>query len=92
MAADPMLELEYVALAKIVNELRFLRQVRAFTFPPTDREVAVDGDNGAAFNMATKQLQQHVYGTHRRRASHSVRHRGRGSRQDQLLQVWGAAR
>ena len=34
-------ELEYVALAEIVNELRFLRQVKAFMVPPIDYNIRV---------------------------------------------------
>ena len=34
-------ESEYVALAEIVNELRFLRQVKAFMLPPIDYNIRV---------------------------------------------------
>ena len=36
ITATAMSESEYVALAEIVNELRFLRQVKAFKVPPID--------------------------------------------------------
>ena len=45
-------ELEYVTLAEIVNELRFLRQVKAFMVPPIDYNIRVHEDNEGAIKMA----------------------------------------
>ena len=45
-------KLEYVALAEIVNELRFLRQVKAFRIPPIDYNIRVHEDNEDATKMA----------------------------------------
>ena len=44
-------ESEYEALAEIVNELRFLRQVRAFMVPPIDYNIRVHEDNEGAIKM-----------------------------------------
>ena len=41
-------ESEYVALAEVVNELRFLRQVKAFMVPPIDYNIRVHEDNEGA--------------------------------------------
>ena len=46
-------ESEYVALAEVVNELRFLRQVKDFLTPPIDDNVVIREDNERAINMAT---------------------------------------
>ena len=43
---------EYVALAEIVNELRFLRQVEAFMVPPIDYSIRVREENEGAFKIA----------------------------------------
>ena len=40
-------ESEYVALAEIVNELRFLRQVKALMLPPIDYNIRVPHEDGA---------------------------------------------
>ena len=45
-------ESKYVALAEIVNELRFLRQVKAFMVPPIDYNIRVREDNEGAIKMA----------------------------------------
>ena len=45
-------ESEYVALAEIVNELRFLRQVKAFIVPPIEYNIRVHEDNEGAIKMA----------------------------------------
>ena len=44
-------ESEYVALAEIVNELRFLRQVKAFMVLPIDYNTRVHEDNEGAIKM-----------------------------------------
>ena len=49
-------ESEYVALAEIVNELRFFRQVEAFMVPPIDYNIRVHEDNEGAIKMADKQV------------------------------------
>ena len=49
-------ESEYVALAEIVNELRFLRQVKVFTVPPIDYNIRVQEDNKGAIKMAGNRL------------------------------------
>ena len=49
-------ESEYVALAEIVNELRFFRQVKAFMVPPIDYNIRVHEDNEGAIKMADKQV------------------------------------
>ena len=42
---------EYVALGEIVNELRFLRQVKAFMVLPIDYNIRVHEDNEGAIKM-----------------------------------------
>ena len=49
-------ESEYVALAEIVNELRFLRQVKAFMVPPIDCNINIHEDNEGAIKMAEKRF------------------------------------
>ena len=44
-------ESEYVALAKIVNGLRFLRQVKACIVPPIDNNIRVHEDNEGVIKM-----------------------------------------
>ena len=46
-------ESEYVALTKVVNELRFLRQVKGFLTPPIDDNIIIREDNEGAIKMAT---------------------------------------
>ena len=46
-------ESEYVALAKVVNELCFLRQVKGFLTPPIDDNIIIREDNEGAIKMAT---------------------------------------
>ena len=38
-------ESEYVALAENVNELRFFREVKGFSTPPTDDSIVIREDN-----------------------------------------------
>ena len=45
-------ESEYVALAEIANELRFLRQVKAFMVPPNDYNIRIHEDNEGAIKTA----------------------------------------
>ena len=45
-------ESEYVALPEVVNELRFLRQVKGFLTPPTDENIIIREDNEGAIKMA----------------------------------------
>ena len=49
-------ESEYVALAEIVNERRFLRQVKAFMVPPIDYNIRVHEDNEGAIKMAERRF------------------------------------
>ena len=42
----------HVALAEIVNEPRFLRQVKAFMVPPIEYNVRVHEDNEGAIKMS----------------------------------------
>ena len=46
-------ESEYVALAEVVNELRFLRQVKGFLTPPIDDNIIIRKDNEGALKMAS---------------------------------------
>ena len=46
-------ESEYVALAEVVDELRFLRQVKSFLAPPIDDNLVIRKDNGGVIKMAT---------------------------------------
>ena len=49
-------ESEYVALAEIVNELRFRRQVKAFMVPPIDYNIRVHEDSEGAIKMVENRL------------------------------------
>ena len=49
-------ESEYVALAEVVNELRFLRQVKAFMMPPLDLNIYIHEDNEGAIKMASNRF------------------------------------
>ena len=53
MTAAASSESEYVALAEVVNELRFLRQVKGFLTPPIDDNIIIREDNEGAIKMAT---------------------------------------
>ena len=53
-------ESEYVALAEIVNKLRFLRQVKAFMVPPIDYNIRVHEDNEGAIKMAENRFSRTV--------------------------------
>ena len=46
-------ESEYVALAEVVNELRFLRQVKSVLTPPIDDNIIIRQDNEGANKLAT---------------------------------------
>ena len=41
-----------MALAEMVNELRFLRQVKEFMMPPIDIRIKIHEDNKGAIKMA----------------------------------------
>ena len=47
---------EYVVLAEVVNELRFLRQVTGFLTPPIDDNIIIREDNEGAIKMATSRF------------------------------------
>ena len=49
-------ESEYVALAKVVNELRFLRQVKGFLTPPINDSIIPRENNEGAIKMATNRF------------------------------------
>ena len=50
-------ESEYVALAEVVNELRFLRQVKkGFLTPPVDDSIVIREDNKGAIKMTTNRF------------------------------------
>lgn len=54
MTAAATSESEHAALlAEVIDELRFLRQVKTFIMPPVDREIAVNVDSDEAIKMAT---------------------------------------
>ena len=46
-------ESEYVALAEVVNQLRFLRQAKGFLTPPIDDHIMIREDNEGAIKIAT---------------------------------------
>ena len=46
-------ESNYVALEEVVNELRFLRQMKGFLTPPIDDNIVIREDNEGAVKMAT---------------------------------------
>ena len=52
ITATAISESEYVALAKVVNELRSLRQVKAFMVPPIDYNIRIHEDNEGIIKMA----------------------------------------
>ena len=47
---------EYVVLAEVVNELRFLRQVKGFLTPPIADNIIIREDNEGAIKMATNRF------------------------------------
>ena len=49
-------ESEYVSLAEVVNELRFLRQVEGFLTPPTNDNIIIREDDEGAIKMATNRF------------------------------------
>ena len=49
-------ESEYVALAEVVNGLRFLRHVKGFLTPPIDDTIIIREDNEGAIKMATNRF------------------------------------
>ena len=55
MIAAASSESEYVALTEVVNELRFLRQVKGFLTPPIDN-IIIREDNEEAIKMATNRF------------------------------------
>ena len=52
MTAAASSKSEYVALAEVVNELRFLRQVMGFLTSPIDDNIITREDNEGAIKMA----------------------------------------
>ena len=53
-------ESEYVALAEVVNELRFLRQGKGFLTPPIDDDIVIREDNEGAINRFSSRRTRHV--------------------------------
>ena len=49
-------ESEYVALAEVTNEFRFLRQVKGFLTPPIDDNIVIREHNEGAIKMATNRF------------------------------------
>ena len=49
-------ESEYVALAEVVNELHFLRQVKGYLTPLIDDNIIIRKDNEGAIKMATNRF------------------------------------
>ena len=45
-----------MALAEVVNELRFLRRVKGFLTPPIDDNIIIREDNEGAIKMATNRF------------------------------------
>ena len=56
VTATATFESKYVALAEIVNDLRFLRQVKEFMVPPVDYSIRVHEDNESAIKMADNEF------------------------------------
>ena len=56
MTASASSELEYVALAEFVNELRFLRQMKSFLTPPIDDNIITRKDNEGAIKIVTNRF------------------------------------
>ena len=49
-------ESEYVALVEVVNELRFLRQVKGFLTPPINYNIIIREDSEGTIKMATNRF------------------------------------
>ena len=49
-------ESEYVALTEVINELRFLRQVKGFLTLPIDDNIIIREDDEGAIKMATNRF------------------------------------
>ena len=56
MIAAASSETESVALAEVVNELRFVRQVKGFLTPPIDDNIIIREYNEGAIKMATSRF------------------------------------
>ena len=56
MTAAASSESEYVALAEVVNELRFLRQGKCFLTPPINDSIVTREDNEGAVKMVTNRF------------------------------------
>ena len=51
----------YVALAEVVNELRFVRQVKGFLTPPINDNIIIKEGNEGAIKMATNRFSSKQY-------------------------------
>ena len=56
MTAAASSESEFVALAEVVDELRFLRQVKGFLTPPINGNIIIREDNEGVIKMATNRF------------------------------------
>ena len=56
-------ESEYVALAEVVNDLRFLLQLQAFMMPPLDLNINIHEDNEGAIKNHEQPVQQPAHAT-----------------------------
>ena len=56
MTAAAPSESEHVALAEVIDELCFLRQVKGFLTPPIDHNIVIGEDYEGAVKMATNRF------------------------------------
>ena len=56
MTAAATSDSEYVALAEVVNEINFLRQIKAFMMPPLDLGIKIHEDNEGVIKMANNRF------------------------------------
>ena len=56
MTAAASYKSEYVALAEVVKEFRFLRQMNGFLTPPIDTNIVITEDNEEAIKMVTNRF------------------------------------
>ena len=53
---DRVIRIRVCGVSKVVNELRFLRQVKGFLTPPIDDKIVIREDNEGTIRMATNRL------------------------------------
>ena len=61
---------EYVALAEVVNELRFLSQMTGFLTPPIDDTIVIREDNEGSYQDDDQPFQQQTYEARVRETPH----------------------